>query len=137
MSWEGEEAFYAALDRIASAADAATKELVNVGSLTLTVAAKDNFIGSHRRGEPHVGGNRPNIVSGNLRRSIRSDPITRFGMADYGTSVAPRMIYSRAVELGFHGSPGYPYFGPAVDKTRPEFRRQAVEIWAKHMNRAV
>ncbi|MGE0399946.1 MAG: hypothetical protein AB7T06_24740 [Kofleriaceae bacterium] len=128
-SLEGVDAFFAALEKIERAADEAVREVVATASTLLVSEAQANFVGSHARGEPHVGGDKPNIVSGDLRRSIRADPITQYGKADYGTTVGPRMIYGRRVELGFNGSPGYPYFGPAVEKVRPEFERMAADIW--------
>ncbi len=134
--WVGQEAFFAALDKIQRAADMATKEVVVNAETKLVRAAQGNFIGSHRRGEPHVGGNRPNVVTGTTRRSIRGDLLRRYGVADYGTTVAPRVKWGRRLELGWRGSPGYPFFQPAVEKVRPEIRRDAVDIWVKNIQRA-
>lgn len=134
--WEGVDAFFGALDRLEAAADRATKELVATASAKLVKRSQANFVGSHRRGEPHVGGPKPNIVTGQTRRSIRPDPITRYGRASYGTIVAPRVKWGRRLELGFKGSRGYPYFGPAARELEPEFRRDAADIWRKNMSSA-
>lgn len=133
--WIGEDAMFAYLDKIEEAADKATKELIATASARLVREAQSNFSGAHARGEPHVGGSKPNVVSGDLRRSIKSDPITRYAKADYGTIVAPRMIYGRRVELGFQGSPAYPYFAPAAEKLQPQFERDAADIWSAAMSR--
>lgn len=133
--WVGVDDMFAFMDRFEQAADDATKQLVATASLRLVREAQGNFSGSHARGEPHVGGSKPNIVSGDLRRSIKADIITRYAKANYGTIVAPRMIYGRRVELGFQGSPAYPYFGPAATKLRPQFQRDAADIWAATVGR--
>jgi hypothetical protein len=128
--------FEAALTRVAGEADAATQRAVARMSSLTEAAAKGNFQGSHTRGEPHVGTSppRPNVVTGNLRRSIKTDPIERRGLGDYSTRVAPRAIYARAVELGRRpGSNAYPYFVPAVDAVRPRFPEITVEEWRKFL----
>ncbi len=138
--WQGVDAFFGKLDQLAEAADGATRELVATVSTQLVQKSQQNFIGAHRRGEPHVGGKFPNVVTGETRRSIRADPITRFGTADYGTSVAPHVLWGRRLELGFNGSRGYPYFIPAARAIRygagtAGFRQQALLIWERHMSR--
>lgn len=125
--WEGMSAYDAAIERLSVKLDEAVRMVVVKTSMALVREAQSNFSGSHRRGEPHVGGNQPNIVSGNLRRSIKATPVTRFGRGDYGATVAPTMIYGRRVELGFRGSRKYPYFGPAVQKV--DMRKIATEVW--------
>lgn len=102
--WEGLKAFEDALTRISAEADAAAKSIVTKGAAIIEAKAKANFSGAHKRGEPHVGGDKPNVVTGSLRRSIRHYPVVRHGVADYGTSVFPSAIYARRVELGYSGS---------------------------------
>ena len=135
MGWEGVGDMDAALDVLFERAEAAVKEVVAQSSMILVREAQGNFEGSHRRGEPHVGGDKPNIVSGNLRRSIKADPVRKLGRGEYGTSVAPRMIYGRRVELGFKGSRRYPYFTPAVDSSQEKIRQVGVAVWRQYMNR--
>jgi hypothetical protein len=100
--------------------------------------AKKNFEGAHKRGEPHVGGASPNVVSGTLRRSITRTQVFRLGETDWGTKVGPATVYARRIELGYPGGghgPGhqrtraFPYFKPAVDKVIPEFHDIAAETW--------
>lgn len=132
--WDGVSESDDALDKLEKLMDEAVKLIVARASTKLVAEAQANFQGSHRRGEPHVGGSKPNIVSGNLRRSIKADQITRFGDADYGTTVAPTMIYGRRVELGFKGSKKYPYFMPAVQKV--DMQKIALDTWREYISRA-
>jgi hypothetical protein len=102
--WDGLDAVLASIERVATQADMAAKAIVAQSAAVVEAKAKANFSGSHKKGEPHVGGDKPNIVTGTLRRSIRADPVTRRGVGDYGTTVAPRVIYARRVELGYSGT---------------------------------
>lgn len=91
--------------------------------------AKKNFVGTRKykimtskRGkvylkiEPprHTGGPFPNVVTGNLRRSIHTT-FTR-GMGKYEAMVGSSMIYARSVEKGNKKNPAlkYPYLEPAA-----------------------
>jgi hypothetical protein len=129
--WTGVGQNRAAWEHLIGLIDEAVKETVTRSAVKLVAEAQSNFQGSHARGMPHIGGLFPNIVSGNLRRSIQAEPITRFGTADYGTSVGPRMIYGRRVELGFKGSAKYPFFKPAVDKV--DIAGIAFKTWTKYL----
>lgn len=140
--WSGLDAFYKALDKVAADADVAAKEIITTASKTLTRAAQDDFSGAHKRGQPHTGGDQPNIVSGDLRRSITADPVIRQGFADYSVSVGPRMIYGRRVELGYMGDgkgPGhqstraFPYFTPAYERVIPQINAIATEVWGRFL----
>jgi hypothetical protein len=100
--------------------------------------AKENFEGSHAKGQPHVGDHHPNVVTGTARRSVRTDPVQRFGLGDYGTIVAPRAKYYRRLELGWPTSDGtrghqvtrpFPSFVPAAREARKEFPEIAAETW--------
>lgn len=134
MPWIGVREFEAAFVKVAAQADAAARANVAAGAAALEKAAKGNFSGSHRRGGPHIGGDRPNIVTGTLRRSIRHDPITRLGLGDYATRVGPSVIYARSVELGNKpGMKGYPYFEPAFEQIHPVFEAIAVRNWRRFL----
>jgi pyruvate/2-oxoglutarate dehydrogenase complex dihydrolipoamide acyltransferase (E2) component len=127
--------FEAAIARVSADADAASKAAVSKAAAQVEADAKKSFQGAHKKGEPHVGGNQPNVVTGMLRRSIQTDPITRFGLSDYGTAIAPRAIYARSVEYGHDASShGYPFFMPAAEKTGREFPSIAAEQWARFMH---
>jgi len=131
MPWHGLPELYAALDKIVSRADTVARELVVTGSALVTREAQANFHGAHRTGEPHVGGNQPNIVSGDLRRSIRPDTVRAVGTLQYSTQIGPRMVYGRAVELGYLTRRPFPYFQPAVDHSLPQLRQLAFDGWSK------
>lgn len=141
MAILGLHEFEAALKRVAFEADEAARVAVAKAAALAESKAKANFEGSHAAGEPHVGGDKPNVVAGTLRRSITTDPIRRYSLGDYGTVVAPRVAYARRVELGYPGSEGrghartraFPYFTPAAEDARREFRSIARDTWASYL----
>lgn len=132
---------FAKLDKIAARADATARSNIVEGAALVEKLAKRNFEGSHARGEPHVGGDKPNVVSGTLRRSIHHSPIIRLGLGYYATRIGPSTVYGRRVELGYIGDPGggrghqttrsFPYFEPAVGVARPEFYAIGARGWAR------
>lgn len=126
LVWHGLGKFRAALLAIDEAIDYEARNAVVELASIMEREAKSNFEGSHRKGQPHVGGDKPNVVTGHLRRSITRDTVKRFSEGYYGTRVYPSTKYARAVELGnpARNSGSYPYFGPAVKVTRA--RAQAV-----------
>ena len=131
--WEGIRGFGEAMDRIAEQAAEASKEIVARSAAVVEAAAKANFEGAHKKGQPHVGGDRPNVVTGTLRRSIRSTPIVQVGRGAYSTTVGPSTVYARRVELGYRGSRAYPYFSPAARKVQPQLEAIAAETWRKFL----
>ncbi len=133
MPMTGASAVQAALRKVTREADAASRVIVSKSAALVIAESKSNFSGSHAKGQPHVGGDQPNVVSGNLRRSIEASSIVRIGFATYAASVGPTAIYGRRVELGYQGSRGYPYFTPAVEKTRIPISRIAYSTWAEFL----
>lgn len=144
LAWDGLKAVEAAFTKVSADADAAARSIVAKSAAVVEAAAKANFEGAHKKGEPHVGGSKPNVVTGTLRRGIRADPVVRYGLAEYGTRVAPRVIYARRVELGYPGggkgsgrghgrtSP-HPFFDPAVKDTKPKLEALAAAEWARFL----
>ncbi len=136
---EGISELKAALTRLAAEGDTAAKQVVARGAAQIEAAAKGNFAGTHSKGEKHVeatvGGHAaPNVVSGTLRRSITHEPIKRYGVADFGTTVGPTAIYARAVELGkTPESAAYPYFIPAVKASEPKLAQIYETTWAEYL----
>lgn len=130
----GLQGVFAKIEEVAAQGDLAAKTIVTRGAALMEKEAKANFSGAHKKGQPHVGGDKPNVVTGTLRRSIRSAPVTRLGMAEYGTSVSPSTVYARRVELGYRGSKGYPYFRPAAEKVRPQLEALAKATWAQFLH---
>jgi hypothetical protein len=123
----------AALLRGQGQAAMAARSAVEVASMTLIREAQANFSGAHKRGKPHVPNpnNYPNVVTGNLRRSIHSDGIRMEAPGMVSTRVGPTARYGRAIELGRPGhNSAYPYFGPAVKRLRPVLATMAARSWA-------
>lgn len=137
MAWIGLAEVEHALAKVAADATKASKLIVRDSVVLVERAAKKNFEGHHKRGYPHVGGDKPNVVTGALRRSIHADPIRAYGTYEYGTSIGPRTVYARRVELGFDGGAGrgqqatraFPYFRPAVESTREAMHEIAARHW--------
>jgi hypothetical protein len=129
--WQGEDQLKKALDALLLRIDGASKQIVAQGSALAISAAQRNFEGTHKKGEPHIGGSLPNIVTGDLRRSITADPMRRYATASYGLKLGPRMIYARSVEFGYNGSRGYPYFTPAIRQVTPAINQTAQRLWAQ------
>lgn len=136
LKWDT-KAFEASLEQIVGLADNAARQFIYWGSMELIRGAQGNFSGFHAKGEPHVpnSNNFPNVVTGQLRRSISMDSISRLGVANYATMVAPRMNYGRRVELGYKGSSGYPYFTPAYNKVIPALSVMANLAWSQILGR--
>lgn len=88
-------------------------------------------------GYPATPDQPPMNVTGNLRRSIKSNRPERLGFGTYTVEVGAYMVYARAVELG--GAPTwtrgqkFPYMQPAIE----EFRRTNLirRILIKHLGR--
>lgn len=135
MSMDGFQQAAGALTRLSAASDMAARASTDDASAYLIREAMANFEGAHRKGEPHVGGKKPNVVTGNLRRSILADTIEKLRPGYYARDVGPTAIYARAVELGREGhSAAYPYFAPAVIQLRQYMPSLVTENWHKYVH---
>jgi hypothetical protein len=93
--------------------------------MVLIQLSKEEIQGRRPKGEKATAGQPPMNRTGNLRRSIRGEKITK-GFAKYEAIVGPTIIYGRAVELGGNFAPrswkgttamrGFPYMAPAFKK---------------------
>lgn len=133
VSWSGFGDVRAAFVRIGAGVDQAAKANMTEATAFLIKEAMANFEGAHKKGQPHVGGDKPNVVTGNLRRSIMADGVHHTGMGSYETTVGPTMKYGRRVELGLAPTGAYPYFGPAAAKTRTIMSAIATANWARYI----
>lgn len=126
---------FAAIDRITVEAADVAKRIVTTAGADTVREAQANFEGSHAKGQPHVGGDRPNVVTGMLRRSIRYTPPERLGMFEYSTQVGPTTVYGRAVELGYaaRNVRPHPYFEPAANHALERITATAEAEWAKFL----
>lgn len=137
MPWDGLKELNDWVQKQATATDNAVKEAVaKASALTIKEAGAD-FQGSHKAGKPHIGpnGGYPNRVTGNMARSITADPIIKYGLADYGTSVGPRAVQSRAIELGLRNAPNikYPFFVPGAQRAAKQFSDIWSQTFAKYL----
>ena len=144
--WIGEAELRSAFDNIALRAEMASKAIVSESAALVVAKAQSNFEGTRIRvksgtgkswsvyPERHVGGAKPNIITGYLRRSIRSTPIVKVGRGDYWVKVGPNAVYGRSVELGYKGSKGYPFFVPAVEAAMPEFEAIRLRVFKQHLS---
>jgi hypothetical protein len=113
-------------------------------ALAIERQAKQNFQGKRRRVktknsyryEPamHVGpsGGFPNVITGNLRRSINTK--LRHGFGVYTAEVGPSAIYGRTVEQGsprWKSGVSYPYLRPAYD----DIAKRADQIFTQAFKR--
>lgn len=85
-------------------------------------AKKNANTGTHPRGQGHIPGTGPgpNVMTGNLRRSIFSQTKTGF-TGSYEAVVGATMEYARRVELGGGNWPSnvkYPYLTPAAENLK-------------------
>lgn len=106
VRFEGVSALIAALEAKKNAIDRATHDATDQSGRLLQADARANFQGTHAKGWHHLGGDKPNVVSGDLQASIRFlTPTTKEGPAKYSNRSGPTMVYSRTIELGGHITP--------------------------------
>lgn len=144
--WSGQDSFHASMARIRAAADEATREALTVVGASVVKKAQHNFSGAHAKGKPHEGGDKPNVVTGYLRRSIEMTPLRHEATGFWALDVQVGAIYGRRVEKGFYGRDSlgrifaqraYPYFDPAAHDAMDTFAPLAAAIYAKHFAHAL
>ncbi len=144
VSWSGIREAVAALHSLNTRVDSAGRASTVEVAAEVERAAKNNFEGAHKRNEPRVpnSSNKPNIVTGRLRGSIRSTGVQRLA-GGWTSAVGPTVVYGRRVELGFKGTdsigrkynqPAYPYFGPGVKEVRLRVAAISTRNWAAAIN---
>jgi hypothetical protein len=134
--------FHAAFVKVGAQADQAAHASVQDGTKFFLNRAQGGFEGSHQRGQTHTGGDKPNVVTGNLRRSLKSQGVEHIGMGEWSGSAGPTMAYARRVELGAKGpdslgrnmnSRAFPYVQPAYDALQKELPRIVAANWTKYV----
>jgi len=105
IAWhlEGIEKLDASMETITRLVESATRVAVTQSAHLIEAEAKSGFGPIHVKGTPKTVFDKPQSVSGNLRRSIETKPTTQFGSVFTGR-VEAGMIYARRIELGFTGS---------------------------------
>ena len=121
-----------------AAADLAAIRIVKRSQTVVESTAKKQFTGAHAPGTPTGSspGSPPEVITGTLRRSIKSGPVVKMGIAGARGQVYPTAVYARIQELGGvagHGSvlPARPYMGPAEVASKPRISVIAFEEWAR------
>jgi len=124
--------FGAALTRVSSELDAASKRAIARAAAEVEKAAKENASGAPG----------PDVVTGTLRRGVQHTPVHRVGLFGWQSEVGPTVIYSRRIDLGFKGTDSLgriysqeakPFFTPAWEKTV----RRAAQIYAEEWGKAL
>lgn len=137
--FEGLEAALAKITELVVKQNAATRTATAKALHVVEREIKTNLSrGSHRKGEPtgSLPGEPPDLVTGNLRRSITVTGPDPVGAVSWAGKVGPTAVYGRIQELGgvtgAHGShlPARPYVEPALDRVQPEIARIFYEAWA-------
>jgi hypothetical protein len=122
-SWAGIDQAIKQTQAIVAKADAAARTIVTKGSAVVEAETKKNFQGSHAKGQPHVGGSQPNVVSGTARRSITTTRASRTALGIWSATTGPTVVYGRRLELGYPGggagrglqmTRAFPYFAPGT-----------------------
>lgn len=113
--------FDGSIDEMIANVDKATRAAVEQSSHLFEAEAKTNFGPVHGKGTPKTVFDRPQSISGDLRRSIQVIEVRQEGSHAWKSRTAPQMIYGRRVELGFPlGVHDYPYLYPAVMRSLPK-----------------
>jgi phage gpG-like protein len=126
-----------ALSKTAEAAELAALVIVKRGQVVVEGEAKKQFEYSHPRGTktPSSPGTPPAVITGTLRRSIKSDTPVPIGIGGAEGKVYPTAIYARIQELGGQGHrgniPARPYMAPALEASRPQLQVIAVAEWRR------
>jgi hypothetical protein len=96
MSFEmlGLSEFGTALSRVTAELDAGSKRAIGRGAAEVEKTAKENAAGTPG----------PDVVTGTLRRGVGHTPVHRVGLVGWQSEVGPTVIYSRRIDLGFHGT---------------------------------
>jgi len=139
------EEFKLSVDKMILKVDEATRFATSEGAGIIVQAARLGFDGQHNKGTPRTAsGNRPQSITENLKNSIHIiQPPRRVGSYGWQTSVAPTMVYSRRIELGFTGADSlgrnynqrpYPYLGPGVERSRPVINDKFKTRWAQALS---
>ena len=115
--------FLAAFNRTEADLNNAARYAIGMAAASVEREAKKNAnTGTHPRGQGHIPGTGPgpNVMTGNLRRSIYSQTKIGFG-SSYIAEVGASMVYARAVEMGlpeWKSGVKYPYLAPAAESLK-------------------
>ena len=140
----GVREFNAGLTEMVHRQSAATREATARLLHMIEAEAKKNLAtGSHRKGEPTTAapGEPPDLVTGNLRRSVRVTGPDLVGPTAWQGQTGPTAEYGRIQELGgVTGAwdsvlPARPYMQPAWEMVRPRIGPTYRAAWAGALHR--
>jgi len=124
--FEGIGEFDAAIDELIERAGAGAQQFVAKGGLLIEAEAES----------------RAPVQTGTLRRSIHVGSVSEVGLGRWQSETYPSTIYSRRIELGFHGNDslgrhydqaGQPYLSPGLSDAMPGLRALHVATMAAAM----
>lgn len=121
----------AAIEGIKAKTEAASMNIVRRSEMHLEAEIKKGFTKSHPRNTPTPAapGEPPAVVTGTLRRSVKSTSPIPLGSGGASGKVYPTAVYARIQELGGGAIPGRPYVGPAYSRSTGKFHDIANEEW--------
>jgi hypothetical protein len=111
IHFDGVDDFDRAIDELIAKASEGAAKFVAQGGLMIEAAAKA----------------RAPVLTGTLRRSIGVHDVREIGLGRWESQTYPNTIYSRRIELGFHGDDslgrhydqaGQPYLAPGLESVR-------------------
>jgi phage gpG-like protein len=124
MHFEGVDAFKGAIDGLVRLADEGGRKGVTAAALKVASKTKTKLTTStHKKGTPTPSraGDPPSLVTGTLRRSVKTTPAVPLGAGAWQASVGPTAVYSRIQELGGECGRGHltrlparPYLAPTL-----------------------
>lgn len=137
---EGAEEWGAAVDATLGRVRAATDHAVDDGLAVIQVEAQRNLsLTSHPRGTPtpSAPGEPPSLISGALRRAMKSRRDQR-GPDVYSGATGPAIVYGPIQERGGWAGAGHrsylpprPYLRPAVTSATPKIRKLFADAWSR------
>lgn len=134
-SFHGVDAFKGAIDGLIAGANEGSRKGVSIAAIKLSSKVKVKLTtSSHKKGTPTPSraGDPPSLVTGTLRRSVKTTPAIPLGTGAWQASVGPTAVYSRIQELGGECGrggltrlPARPYLAPALQEML-----DSGELWA-------
>lgn len=137
MTILGVKEVQAAMSRLAAESQAVATEIVQASQAEMERRIKESFTQRHSRRTPTPSspGSPPAVVTGQLRRSVKSFPVRQIAGGAIG-QVAPTAIYARIQELGGvtgrnHATtlPARPYVRPTLDAASARLEEIAAQRW--------
>ena len=141
---EGVSGFNESIDALIESVQMATRRGLAKAGLLVEANARASFGPAHAKGTPKTS-EKPQSVSGTLRRTTRLIGVEKIGATTWQAKVAPTQPYGRRIELGFnpmdghqggvdslgrqYNQPAYPFLRPGLKKAEPYFVPIMMEAW--------